>query len=213
MGFKSDDCYKIIRINGPTGPTGSDGPTGPGGDACNTGATGPTGSTGSIGLMGPTGITGPTGLMGPTGITGPTGECSCGPTGSTIPWVSPTIWQPSPILSSNLIGTPTTILPRYTLVGSTLNFSFTVIDITTEAADTFTGMSFTLPPPNVAFGTLPNDAHIGTCLVTYRTTPAIIAIGSVIFVGGNNGQIAWETPAGITANDDTKVSITATYMV
>ena len=88
---REGECYRIIKVHGPTGPEGPTGSTGPGGEACNTGATGPTGYTGPCctGPTGPTGYTGSTGVTGstgPSGTTGPTGYTgSTGVTGSTGP--------------------------------------------------------------------------------------------------------------------------------
>ena len=78
-----EDCYKIIKIKGPTGPTGYTGMQGVPGDATDTGATGPTGYTGYTGETGPTGETGATGSTG-LGDTGPAGEVGAtGETGAT----------------------------------------------------------------------------------------------------------------------------------
>ena len=79
------ECYRVIKVRGPTGPTGWTGPQGVPGSATDTGATGPTGPVGltgatGFGATGPTGATGPC-CTGPTGSTGPTGPCCTGPTG------------------------------------------------------------------------------------------------------------------------------------
>lgn len=82
---RGSECYRIIKVRGPTGPDGSTGATGPGGEAFNTGATGPTGYTGPCctGPTGPTGYTGSPGIKGETGFTGPIGPTGVGISCST----------------------------------------------------------------------------------------------------------------------------------